>query len=106
VENLPTKWSHVNQGTGTNQGQSASQSPMFQPLRHIEALDLIVFQSQALPHLERPNPISHHDSSCHDRCLDLNHRHSVSICSQSDKSTAQEIQHNKRFPRWLEQYVA
>jgi len=31
---LPTKWSHVNHGSGVDQGKSASYRPTFLPLSH------------------------------------------------------------------------
>jgi len=58
---LPTKWSHVNHGSGVDQGKSASYRPTFLPLSHAANLteekrvDFLHHYTE-WPKIERPLP--------------------------------------------------
>jgi len=45
---LPTKWSHVNHGSGVDQGKSASYRPTFLPLSHAANIDLLLLLATEL----------------------------------------------------------
>jgi len=45
---LPTKWSHVNHGSGVDQGKSASYKPTFLPLSHAANVDVWTVKMQYL----------------------------------------------------------